>query len=308
MPGKVSIVCLLSAWLFSIPFLAGAVPAATELESSLPQGSPILPGYTFIHTRTSRNTAGLEHRFDWFRQTKDVVEFLSRSTKKNRNLLRFISGSFKSMFSDWKPVLLSPKDKRAIPKRSGIFLPDVAQLYYQEDFFDTSIFLDEVQEERFNALQFPILQELGVLNLRGMAWTSVTERVSPGGVLKKNVSPGGADEEPRIYAWVGGRLTSGDRKKRDGAAGGKSGSSRWAGILLIAREWVMDLEGGEPHLAIAPQVLAYDESDRLVLVAGFGQVTVLNWENREGGAVIAGGISVNGFGLPTAVVRAASSR
>jgi hypothetical protein len=141
-----------------------------------------------------------------------------------------------------------------------------------------------------------------------MSWTSASEIASPGEVLKKDIPPGAGGEEPGLYIWVGGRLARGDRERRDGAPEGERGSSKWGGILLIAREWVMDLEGGDPHLAIAPQLLVYDETGRLILVAGFGQVTVLNWENRVGGAVIAGGRSVNGFGFPTAIIRAVSPR
>lgn len=308
MPRKVSIAWLLSAWLFSAPCLAGAVPAATDTENSVSSGSPVLPGYAYTHTKTSRITAGLKHRFDWYRQTEGVAESMSRSTKVDRELLRFVSRSFKNMFDGWMPVILSIKDEKAIPRARGIFLPDISRLYYQEDFFDTVIFEEDVQEERFNALQFPIPGELGVLNLRGMSWTSASEIVSPREVLKKDILTGTAGEESGTYIWVGGRLTRSDREKRDGAPEGERGSSRWAGILLIAREWVMDLEGGDPHLAIAPQLLVYDETDRLILVAGFGQVTVLNWENRRGGAVIAGGRSVNGFGFPTTVLRAVSPR
>jgi hypothetical protein len=256
-------VCAQNAESGAAPVTRPNTPAGIEsAKKHKPDG--LLPKYQVLNTQILKKESPPFVAYDWHKQTQGALSLAQSIAEHDaKALLTLALEAFASEFRGWFSVIVpnQPAKQAVNAKRHDVFVPNPLELFSGEDYVE-ELRYNKYPIQRTVAIQLPMVTTLFVLekDIARLRPTEASTLLDP--VLLSKAETCKKDPTLVYSFWTSDKHNS---------------PSSYRLIAINAKGCVIDWEGGVPSPVSATQLLIYNGMGRLLLIAGFGQITLFDW-------------------------------
>jgi hypothetical protein len=230
--------------------------------------------------------------YNWKQQTQSALQAAAKGANGEQQIIDYALQVYEKGFDGWIEVSpsLPANAKPQFQDRKDLFVPQLLSVYSME-----ALVFEQMEDgqtiPRSVSVQLPMNHTTTLLSLT--QWQTQKNAAAATLAEELNTKPKACGDDSGLHSSFWSNVEDSN----------KAESTTFPGLVIANVGCVMDWEGGGAYPVEATQLLLYNKTGQLALVAGFGQVSILQWTGTKPASINRAQV-FNGFTADSVVLEA----